>query len=363
MNTLLLLPALFASDGGIERIARLYVRAAGELARPGDQVEVIVLNDRQPPDARLDAYRTPALRPPVVCGRRKLAFVWQVLKRARRTDRIICGHVNLLRVAQLARWLNPAIETWLVAHGVEVWRPFSAGEQRMLQETDRILCVSDYTRRQIAGHCAGLAPGRLVVQANALDPQFTASAVPGATATSGLLLVISRLVQADSYKGVDHLIATLPEVRKTVPNARLRIIGDGNDRGRLEGLARAGGCAEAIEFLGRVSDADLRRNLAQCQVFALPSQGEGFGLVYLEALAHGKPCIAANAGGAPEVIDASSGYLVPYGDVPALAEACSAALRRTWDPRILQARAASFSYEIFRQRLATIWSPASPSHP
>ncbi len=360
MNTLLLLPALFASDGGIERIVRLYVRAAGELSRPGEHVDVIVLNDRLPPDARLDAYRTPALRPPVVCGRRKLSFVWQVLKRARGTGRIICGHVNLLRVAHLARRLNPALEIWLVAHGVEVWRPFSPAEQRMLGSTDRILCVSDYTRRQLAGQCPGLAASRLIVQANALDPQFSASTVPGASPTTGLILVISRLVQADSYKGVDHLISALPAVRKTVPDARLRIIGDGDDRGRLEDLALEVGCPEAIEFLGRVSDADLRRNLAQCQVFALPSRGEGFGLVYLEALAHGKPCIAADAGGAPEVIDAMSGYLVPYGDVPALAEACSAALRRNWDPGMLQARAASFSYEIFRQRLAALW-PASPS--
>jgi phosphatidylinositol alpha-1,6-mannosyltransferase len=362
MNTLLLLPALFASDGGIERIVRLYVRAAGELAQPGEDVEVIVLNDREPPDARLDPYRTPALHTPVVCGRHKLAFVWQTLKRARRTDRIICGHVNLLRVAHLARKINPRLETWLVAHGVEVWRPFSPAEQRFLRGTDRILCVSDYTRRQLASHCPGLAPARLLVQPNALDPQFSTGTNEKTATAPGLILVISRLVQADSYKGVDHLIAALPAVRGTVPAARLRIIGDGNDRGRLEQLADAGGCREAIEFLGRVSDADLRRNLAGCHVFALPSQGEGFGLVYLEALANGKPCIAANAGGAPEVIDATSGFLVPYGDVPALAEACSAALRRSWDPKTLRARAAAFSYEIFRQRLAMIWSPASPSH-
>jgi phosphatidylinositol alpha-1,6-mannosyltransferase len=355
MNTLLLLPALFASDGGIERIVRLYVRAAGELTQPGGHVDVIVLNDRQSPDTRLDPYRTPALRPPVVCGRRKFAYVWQTLKRARRTDRIICGHVNQLRVAHLARKINPRIETWLVAHGVEVWRPFSPSEQRMLASTDRILCVSDYTRRQLAFHCPGLTEQRMLVQPNALDPQFVASASPHRPPVPGLILAISRLVQADSYKGVDHLISALPTIRQECPEARLRIIGDGNDRARLEQLAEAGGSRPAIEFLGRVSDADLRRQLSECQVFALPSQGEGFGLVYLEALANGKPCIAANAGGAPEVIDAASGYLVPYGDVPALAAACSEALRRNWDPQILRARAAGFTYEVFRQRLAALW--------
>lgn len=358
MNTLLLLPALFASDGGIERIVRLYVRAAGELSAPGEEVEVIVLNDRLPPDARLDPYRTPALRPPVVCGRRKLAFLWQTVKRARRTRRVICGHVNLLRVAHLARRLNPRLEIWLIAHGVEVWRPFSPAEQAMLKATNRILCVSDYTRRQLQEQCPGLRTDQVIVQPNALDPQFAASAVAGVKTTPGLILVISRLVKADAYKGVDHLISALPAVRKSIPGARLRIVGDGDDRGRLEEIARAGGCVEAVEFMGRVSDADLKRHLTACQVFALPSRGEGFGLVYLEALAHGKPCIAADAGGAPEVIDATSGLLVPYGDVPALAAACSAALRTVWDPETLRARAASFGYEPFRRRLADIWTPA-----
>jgi glycosyltransferase involved in cell wall biosynthesis len=113
--------------------------------------------------------------------------------------------------------------------------------------------------------------------------------------------------------------------------------------------------AGAVEFAGRVDDAALQHHLAGCQLFALPSRGEGFGLVYLEALANGKPCIAANAGGAPEVVDDASGFLVPYGDVPALAAACTAALRRDWNPAVLRARAAAFSYEVFRHRLAAIW--------
>jgi len=355
MNTLLLLPALFATDGGIERILRLYVRAAGELTREGGRVELIVLNDADIPAERLAPFATPALAAPITCGRHKLAFVWHTLRRARRSHRIICGHINLLRPALLARRFAPSAEVWLIAHGIEVWRPFSASEQRALVATDRILCVSDYTRRQLAANCPGLRADRLLVQPNALDPRFEAGPTAATAVERGLILAISRLVAAESYKGIDHLIAALPAIRAAVPAARLRIVGDGDDRPRLEALAAGSGVADVVEFTGRVSDDALQQHLASCELFALPSRGEGFGLVYLEALAHGKPCIAADAGGAPEVIDAASGALVPYGNVPALARACSVALQSIWDPASLRARAAGFSYEVFRRRLAVIW--------
>lgn len=354
MNTLLLLPALFASDGGIERILRLYVRAAGELAGDGGRVAVVALNDRAVPVDKITPYRTPALGTVRGCGRRKFAFAWHTFRLARRSQRIVCGHVNLLRLAHLARRLTATREIWLIAHGVEVWRSFTPAEQRALQATDRILCVSDYTRRQLLQHCPGLVPSRLVVQPNALDPQFEAGVTPTPVVEPGVILTVSRLVTADSYKGVDHLIAAMPAIRAAVSGARLRIVGDGNDRPRLEALA-GGQSPGEVEFMGRVSDRALREHLASCQLFALPSRGEGFGLVYLEAMANGKPCIAADAGGAPEVVNANCGALVPYGDVPALAKACISALQATWDPAKLRARAAEFSYESFRQRLASIW--------
>jgi len=354
MNTLLLLPALFSADGGIERIMRLYVRAAGELTQSG-KVHAVVLNDRPIDPLRLTPYATAALAPPLTCQRNKLACAWHTLRLARRCRRIVCGHVNLLRLAHLARKFAPELEIWLVAHGIEVWRPFSAAETRALCGTDRILCVSDYTRRQLIAHCPGLSEARLLVQPNALDPQFESPPEEPGRTEPGLILTVARLAAAEAYKGVDHLIAALPAIRAAVPGARLRVVGDGDERARLEALAADGGNADAIEFTGRVSDDALRAHFAACQLFALPSRGEGFGLVYLEALAHGKPCLAADAGGAPEVIDAASGLLVPYGDVPALAHAGIAALRTQWDSAKLRARAAEFSYEVFRRRLAAIW--------
>ena len=354
MNTLLLLPGLFASDGGIERILRLYVRSVGELTTTNGRVYAVVLNDKKNDFSRLAPYSTPALAQPVGCGRNKLACVWHTVRLARRTQRIVCGHINLLCLAHFARRFSPGLEVWLVAHGIEVWRTFSTAERRALSAAERILCVSDYTRRQLAANCPNISEARLLVLPNALDPQFSVPPARPDKTEAGLILSVTRLDATEAYKGVDHLILAMPAIRAAVPNARLRIVGTGADRARLEKIA---GELEgnAIEFTGRVSDEALRGHLAACHVFALPSRGEGFGLVYLEAMANGKPCLAANAGGAPEVVDSTCGALVTYGDVPALTRACIEALRRVWDPTKLRSRAADFSFEIFQRRLATVW--------
>jgi phosphatidylinositol alpha-1,6-mannosyltransferase len=353
MNTVLLLPGLFSSQGGIERMLRLYVRAVGELAQPTDRVDVIVWNDSPADAGKLAPYRTPQVASFTGCRRNRLTCVWQTIRHARRSQRLICGHVNLLRLAHLARKFSSQLEIWLVAHGIEVWRAFTTAERRALRATERILCVSDYTRRQLASHCPGLTPSQLTVLPNALDPEIAAAAEQPGIAQPGLILAVARLDAAEAYKGIDHLIAAMPAVRAVIPAARLRVVGDGNDRPRLENLAA--GMNGGVEFRGRVTDAELRQHLDACQLFALPSGGEGFGLVYLEAMAHGKPCVAANAGGAPEVVNPASGRLVPYGDITALSAACVAALQAKWNPALLRARAMEFSYEAFRRRLAAHW--------
>ena len=109
-----------------------------------------------------------------------------------------------------------------------------------------------------------------------------------------------------------------------------------------------------MELLGYVDDARLAAELRACRLFALPSKKEGFGLVFLEAMAHGRPCLGARAGGIPEVITPETGALVGYGDVPALAAACAAALRRDWDEAAILARARQFSYSPFRAQLASL---------
>ena len=357
-TTLLLAPELFETMGGIPRILQLYLRALCELAVERDgAVRLVALNDTVVDSINARRYANERLENWLVCSRDKKRFIRGALKMARGCDRIICGHVAQLPVAWVAKQLNPGLRYTLIAHGIEVWRKFPLAERIALRGAESIFCVSAYTRNELLAHCPGLRPERVLVVANALDPFFTiAPGAPLATCPPAILCV-TRLTYEDRYKGVEDLIAALPAVRAAIPGATLRIVGRGNDLPRLQGLAkRHHVLGEGAEFLGFLDDARLAEELRTCRLFALPSKKEGFGLVFLEAMAHGRPCLGARAGGIPEVITPDTGVLADYGDIPGIAAACIEALRRDWDEPTILARAASFSYSPFKARLTSLFT-------
>ncbi|CAM2829679.1 glycosyltransferase family 4 protein [Rariglobus hedericola] len=358
MNTLLLAPELFTTDSGIPRIMRLYLKAVCELAEKKERVRFVTLNDVSVDSADLRPYTTPAsLEQWEACGRDKRRFIRSTLRLSAGVKLIICGHVAQLPVAWLASWLRPGLRYVLVAHGIEVWRSFNFWERRALKGAWCIFCVSEFTRTELLKNIP-LDPSRVIVLPNALDPELDKDRVDSASITTSqpVILTVSRLSSTDRYKGIDHLIEAMPAILKTAPATKLRIVGRGDDSPRLQSLVRDCGVSSNVEFAGYVDDAQLRHEFTRCTLFALPSEKEGFGLVYLEAMAHGKPCIAANAGGAPEVITPESGLLVPYADHDALAKACSEALHHEWSATAIRACAENYSYPKFKSRLSSLLS-------
>ena len=126
-----------------------------------------------------------------------------------------------------------------------------------------------------------------------LDPPLLKPAPAGPP----VILSISRLTIGDSYKGIDHLIAAMPAVRAQLPGARLRIVGRGDAVPSLQALVRRLNISDAVEFPGFEERRRASRGICGLHLFALPSRKEGFGLVYLEAMAHARPCIGARSGG------------------------------------------------------------------
>jgi phosphatidylinositol alpha-1,6-mannosyltransferase len=182
---------------------------------------------------------------------------------------------------------------------------------------DVVIAVSAHTASLL--HRAGARPSSLSVIPPGVDLPADPAPLPAAHPT---VLTIAQLSYA--YKGHDVLIRALARVRARVPDVRWVVIGDGPLREGLERLARSCGVAEASCFLGSVADAERDLWLRRADVFAMPSRldGEGFGIAYLEAGAHGKPVVAGDAGGSREAVeDGISGLLVDATDPGAVAEA------------------------------------------
>ncbi|HEV8361602.1 MAG TPA: glycosyltransferase family 4 protein [Candidatus Thermoplasmatota archaeon] len=182
-------------------------------------------------------------------------------------------------------------------------------------QPDAIVCVSRAEAALLAARA-----GKVRVIPNGVDPApWAAARGEGLRARLGVrgpvALYVGRLA---GNKG----LPTLLDAWARLPAGDLLVVGEGHLRAQVEERAARPDLAGRVRLLGPVPDAQLREATAACDVLVLPSEYEAFGIVLLEAMAAGKPCVAARAGGMPEVVeDGVTGLLVPHGDAAALAAA------------------------------------------
>ena len=246
--------------------------------------------------------------------------LWEVLRL--RPDVVVYTHLHLARLQLAVRWLRPGTRALVVAHGHEVFEPLSRARRNALRTCDGILVLTGFVaRRMDAANGQDHAP--VVVVGAALSDDWTRGVVPRREPTGGgAVLAVARLEALDRDQGVDRVIEAFPQVLEKLPTAVLRIAGDGSDLARLQALARTLGIDERVRFLGAVDDATLKRLYASSDLLALPSTQEGFGLVYLEAMAHGLPSVVAVGTAASEVVEPGlTGIAVDPDDLRELADA------------------------------------------
>jgi phosphatidylinositol alpha-1,6-mannosyltransferase len=267
-----------------------------------------------------------------------------------RTDWILFGHLGLATVQQgLPRGIRRPYGVFL--HGIEVWRPLGRREREVLRRADLRLANSAFT----AARTMALHPDVGPVEACplALPPGLVPPAAhPDRPATLPPLgphavLVVGRMLRGERYKGHDQLIDAWPAVMAQVPDARLVMAGSGDDVERLRAKAARSPAAAGILFTGFVDGPALEALYRRAAVLALPSRAEGFGLVYLEAMAHRLPCVGSIHDAAAEVIaDGQTGLLVDQDDGEAIAAALAGLLR---DPARRQ-RMGEAAYRRIRDR-------------
>jgi glycosyltransferase involved in cell wall biosynthesis len=320
--------------GGVQRAGRHLASVMTEFAASrGMECRILSLNDG-PELKRLNV----AGREIVFTGseRAKGRFLMTAMRAASRnpargkgkTKLVVAGHPNLAPVVRAMRFAAPRLRSIVCTHGVEVWEPLTRLRRSALRGANVVLAPSKYTAEHVEA-VQRVAGRKIRVLPWALDPQFEAlaanaakSAAPASFPEGHVVLTVGRWRADERYKGMDTLITALPRLLARWPDLQLALVGDGDDRDWLEGLADENGVRLHVHFLSKLSYPELAACYGHCEIFALPSSGEGFGLVYLEAMACGKPVIGGAHGGAPEVIDdGKTGYLVQHGDAVQLATA------------------------------------------
>ncbi|MEL6160463.1 MAG: glycosyltransferase family 4 protein [Cyanobacteria bacterium J06623_5] len=329
---------VFGCEGGIQSYIQDVLRAYGHRsAETGDTADVFLLRDAEidhplkggalryhyfkdsPSDSRPMAQRVTLT----------LALAAHLIRQ--RPAHVYCGHINLAAmVGQLCRTLK--IPYTVLTYGKEVWYELQPKEKRALAAADRIWTISRYSR-DLACQANQIPQARFDMLPCVVDGSiFTPGNPPPALIEryrlqdSRVLTTVARLWRGDIYKGVDVTIRALPKIAQAFPNVKYVVIGRGDDQPRLAKLAAELGVEASVVFAGFVPDEDLIDHYRLADVYVMPSK-EGFGIVYLEAMACGVPVIAGDDdGSADPVQDGRVGWQVPHRDPEAVAAACIEAL-------------------------------------
>lgn len=254
-------------------------------------------------------------------------------------------------------------------HSIEAWNELSPTALRTLREATVRVANSDYTAQRTRAAHGNLGP--IEVCPLALLPDSMAPPRTQSDEDINLLrqignnsvLIVGRLRSTERHKGHAQLIHSWPEVVKQVPDAQLVIVGRGDDLELLKTKVRDAGMESRILFTGWVSEATLAAIYQRVAVFAMPSNGEGFGLVFLEAMKRSLPCIASSTDASRDiVVDGETGFLVNQADEPLLVRRIVSLLT---DPGLRRKLGAAgfrrfedcFSFEQFEERLVRALQP------
>ncbi len=355
MRVLALVTEAFGGFGGISVYNRDLLTALCALP---DCTEVVGLPRLKPgasePLPQRLSYRIDA-------GGTKARYVTALLRLIatdRSFDLIVCGHINLLPLAHAAK-KGIGAPILLVIHGVDAWQPTESRLVNLLaRRVEGILSVSDHTRQRFLRWVPSqtgqvhLLPNVAHLDRFGMEAKRQDLVDRYGLAGRPVLLTLGRLDSAERYKGVDEVLEMLPDLLRDTPGLCYLVVGDGTDRPRLEHKAGALGLRQGVVFAGRIHEREKADHYRLADAFVMPGRGEGFGIVFLEAMACGVPVVASTLDGSREAVrEGQLGLLADPDDRAALRNAVTAALRR---PKSIPPGLDYFSFERFTARLGEI---------
>jgi phosphatidylinositol alpha-1,6-mannosyltransferase len=320
--------------GGIGGIAKFNRDLLGALADVNSVSEVIAL-------ARVITKDQETVPEKVVFDRKAAngftSFIRRVMIQAvmaRSVSLIICGHINLLPLAWVVSRLKRC-PLLLVVHGIDVWEPHRNFLVRALVvRVDAVISVSCYTAERMQKWC-GVSESRFRILPNCVDldnfiPRLRDEALVKRYDLAGcrVLMTVGRLAGQERYKGFDEVIAVLPILTAENPDLVYMIVGEGEDRARLRAKVHELGLDDFVRFTGYIDEREKVSLYNLADVYVMPSRGEGFGIVFLEAMACGVPAIGSEVDGSREaLLFGRLGQLVNPNNLSEIAQAIRKALK------------------------------------
>lgn len=282
------------------------------------------------------------------CGGARFRFVGKCLVAALQGKRILYDQLGTARAH--FHGLGRPYGVWI--HGIEVWEDLRRDRLRAAQGAGAMIANSEYTRERSGRQNTIFQAAEVcwlgTQSDDAPETRLTLEGPP-------VVCIVGRLDEL-AYKGHNELITAWPKVLKAVPEARLKIVGSGPFLSRYRAAAASSEARSKIEVLGSLSDKALEDVWRETTVFAMPSRGEGFGLVYIEAMRWGVPVIASVHDAGREInLHGSTGFNIDLDRPTDLAQALICLLR----DRDLALRLGNagqrrwrehFSYSAFRER-------------
>lgn len=359
--------AAFSVTGGIEKFNRAFLRALSELEKEG----MIITNCLSAFDTNVDTNYFEAKN--YKCYKaNKMRFVFAACKAASKYDTIILGHINLALVGWIIKNIFPSKQIVLITHGIEVWQKLKSFKNYMINHADRILAVSNFTKNTVA-KVHKVNPDKITVFHNTIDPFFnfpSAFKKPeyllkryGLQPTDPVIFSLARLSHSEKYKGCDRVIKVLSLLKHNFPSVKYILAGksDEAEKARLNTLVKANKVENDLLMTGFVKNEEVTDHYMLADVFILPSCKEGFGIVFIEAMACGLSVIAGSKDGSADALrNGELGLLVDPADETEIFDALKKCLdeRHDWDEnskKLLQQKVVSiFGFQTFKQNLQKV---------
>lgn len=275
----------------------------------------------------------------------KIVFIFDILIKffLFRPNIIVCSHINFSPIGYFFKKVFKK-EYLITTYGIEAWEIKNSLKIKSFKEAKTIIAISNCTKEKLISQISDIW-GKIFILPNAVNgekfypyekPQNLLSKY-GLSKNDRIIITVARLSASEKYKGYDKVITSLPYVIREIPEAKYILIGDGNDIERIENLIKELKLENRVILTGRVENLLDYYNLSD--VFVMPSKGEGFGSVFLEALACGKPVIAGNQDGSRDaVLDGELGILVNPDDAKEIAIAIIKIFKKEVPKKLLDAK-------------------------